>query len=113
MTGLDLYNEVKDHIPSEYLYISKNLYTVKGLPFYTIYYNSRIPNSKLSPSAINYQNISTTTAFSNSKMKIIENSKPILLQNYTREIRTNSIIQYIDLAGDYMSDPNSLDLKFE
>ena len=55
MTVNDFKSSIEGKIPAKYLYISRNMYSVKGIPIYLIYFNSRIPNTKISRSVINKQ----------------------------------------------------------
>jgi len=87
----------------DYFYISRNLYSVKSVPIYIIYFNSRQPKSRVSSSLISQQNIMNIMVSQDKKLHDLEFSYPVLLEQYTREIRENSIVIMIDLAGEALS----------
>jgi hypothetical protein len=108
MTANEFKASIEDKIPSKYIYISRNMYTVKGVPIYIIYFNSRIPNSKISLSSINQQHALKVQGLFGNTSKSLEFDNPILLDEYSKEIRPNSIVIFADLAGNYISKPNLL-----
>ncbi len=105
-------DQFKDHIqgkiPAKYIYISRNIYTVKGIPIYLLYYNSRIPNSKISRDVVKRQHVLKVRALFGETIRPIQFESPLLLDEYTKEIRPNSITIFVDLAGSYMSKDNNL-----
>lgn len=108
MTAEEFKQQITGQIPAKYLYISRNMYSVKGIPIYLIYFNSRIPNVKMSKGVINKQHTLKVKEITGRRMGRVSFSAPLLLDEYTREIRDNSLVLFIDLAGSYISRENSL-----
>ena len=84
------------------------MYATKGVPIYLVYYNSRIPNVKISKSMIKKQHILNVESMVGNHPSPLAFEMPLLLREYSKEIRTNSILIYIDLAGSYMGRENAL-----
>jgi len=108
MTAAEFKNSLKGRIPANYLYISRNMYSVKGLVIYLVYFNSRLPNVKISRSVVNKQHTLRVHSITGSQLTPAHFTVPVSLEDYSREIRQNSLIIYTDLAGDYMGSPNQL-----
>ena len=104
----DFKSRIENNIPAKYVYISRNIYTVKGVPMYLVYYNSRIPNTKISKSVIAKQHTVTIQGMFGTTIQDIRFEPPLLIDEYSREIRPNSILVFIDIAGGYISKPNTL-----
>jgi hypothetical protein len=104
MTAIEFKTYLKQRLPLiEYFYVSRNLVSVKNVPIYIIYFNSRQPKSRISSNMVADQNSMNIMVNNNQSLKDLEFSYPILLDVYTREIRENSIIVMVDLAGEALS----------
>lgn len=108
MTSKEFREKIKGRIPAKYVYISKNLYTIKGIPMYLVSYNSRIPNTKISKSVIHHQSILKVQGIIGDSLSSIKFTPPMLIEEYSREVRTNSIILFVDIAGSHLSRENYL-----
>jgi hypothetical protein len=109
MTSAELYDRIKPKIPAQYIYISENLHVMKGVPLYLISFNSRIPNTKISRSTVKNQFILKAKGlFGGNHLLPLSFSPPILLEEFTRPIRPNSIMLFLDLAGTYVGHDNTL-----
>lgn len=100
-------NELKDwikkNIPVKYVYISRAPYFIKGSQAYNIYYNSRMPNIKLSLSHIQNQDVFSNMITMGGTVKSVRFERPILIDNYTKPLYANSVFNFIDLAGDFLT----------
>jgi len=108
MTNDELKVIVQQIVPVKYIYIQDVPYATKGLRTYNIYFNSRIKNAKLSLTSIDNQNIFLTYRISGESISALSAHNPILLDEYTRPILDNSILNLIDLAGDYLASDKNL-----
>ena len=99
----ELKTHLKKIIPEGYIYISHSLHGPKSVTTYNIYYNSRLQGVRISQSAINNQTVHRNLILQNNNLSYPSFSNPILIDEYSRPLRTNSIINLIDLSGIYLS----------
>jgi hypothetical protein len=103
MTSTKFKKLIEGKIPAKYIYISKDNYGVKSVPIYLIYYNSRVPNSKISTDSVSHERVFHGLKFNGADLQNLTFSAPVLLENYNSEIRANSLIFFVDLSGNFMS----------
>jgi len=103
MTLDELKIQLSKLLPDSYIYISHSFQGPKGTVIYNIYYNSRLQGIRISRNTILNQTIHRTKVMSNNNLSSVRFSSPILLSEYTRPLRPNSIINIVDLSGIYLS----------
>ena len=108
MTPEELGDLLRNNIPANYFYIARAPYSVKGTTAYNIFFNTRLPNSRLSTSHIANQDVFTTMSMINNRLTPIKFERPVLIDEYSRTISPNSTFNFIDLAGDFLTGEKTL-----
>jgi hypothetical protein len=103
MTLEQLKEFVARNVPSRYVYISSNPYTAKGVAVYNLYYNSHLSSSKLNSSTVENQRIFSSFLMTSSFPSQLSFSPPMLLDTYTKPLKPNSIVNFIDLSGQFLA----------
>ena len=105
----DLKTLLQKAVPSvKYFYIQRIPLSIKGVPSYNIYFNTRIPTAKLSISAIAKQDVFSTVIVMGGKIKRLKAEIPLPIESYSRPILPNAIINFVDLAGEFYAEGKNL-----
>ena len=108
MTAKELLVKLRKNVPANYFYIARTPYSVKGIQVYSIFFNTRIPNTRISTSTIAHQDVFNTIGLQNNKLRRFRTERPMLLDEYTKSIIPNSIFNFIDLAGEFLTHEKTL-----